>query len=233
MSEEYLYHKNEAKKSFDKLQQKLDSSEEEKAMLKDEIIEAKSQISELQHVHSKNSHNNQINLQQEEKMNELSKCVANLEDQLKEQEQEALDTVEQWQSACSDLETKCVDLECEIKECQEVISNRAWSIEQLKSCNESYVIQIEYLKAKFAKIEEEIVKTEAVNSRLVQAQEVERMKSIDNQLRFQAEIQAEREKNSEVFDQVEILTSRIKEIRRDSEDKLNQWTGMYIVALLH
>ena len=233
MSKEHLYQEDEAKRSFDELKQKLDASEQEKILLEKEVFEAQSEISELRRINGRFTHDSQIIVEKkEERTNELSRYIVKLEGQLEEQEKEALDAVEQWQSACSDLEMKCVNLDLEVKKCRETISTRGWSMEQLRSCNETYCTQIEYLQVSFRRMEsslrEKLAITEVENSRLLEAHEIECEKSAENQSLFKAELEAEKEKNRETLNEVKTLTLSIEEIKRASEDTLNQWVGMYI-----
>jgi chromosome segregation ATPase len=216
----------EATKSIDQCNEILDASEQEKVQLKTDLDEARSEISELQDLRSKSSNDDEIALKSRETIRELSESVAMLEDQLKEQEQEALDAVDQWQSACSDLETKCANLELVINDSREMIS------EELRSCNESYGIQIEKLEATSKIVEsslrENLDSAKAEIERLVEVQEVERRERVDDQLQSQAKLEAEVERNHEARDEIRKLSSRLEEINTDSEDTLNQWTGMYL-----
>ena len=216
----------EATKSIDQCNEILDASEQEKVQLKTDLDEARSEISELQDLRSKSSNDDEIALKSRETIRELSESVAMLEDQLKEQEQEALDAVDQWQSACSDLETKCANLELVINDSREMIS------EELRSCNESYGIQIEKLEATSKIVEsslrENLDSAKAEIERLVEVQEVERRERVDDQLQSQAKLEAEVERNHEARDEIRKLSSSLEEINTDSEDTLNRWTGMYL-----
>lgn len=216
----------EATKSIDQCNERLDASEQEKSQVKTDLDEARSEISELQDLRSKSSNDDEIALKSRETIRELSESVAMLEDQLKEQEQEALDAVDQWQSACSDLETKCANLELVIKDSHEMISD------QLRSCNESYGIQIEKLEATSKIVEsslrENLASAEAEIERRVEVQEAERKERVDDQLQSQANLEAEIERNHEARNEIKKLSSSLEEINTDSEDTLNQWTGMYL-----
>jgi myosin heavy subunit len=226
MREELVNQDVEAKKSIDQWNEILDASEQETSQLKTDLEEARSDISEVQDLRSKSSNDDEIALKRRERTRELSESVAMLEDQLKEQEQEALDAVEQWQSACSDLEMKCANLELVIKDSRETIS------EQLRSCNESYGIQIEKLKATSRIVEsslrENLASAKAEIERLVEVQEVERKERVDDQLQFQTKLEGEIERNHKARDKIKTLSSSLEEISTDSEDTLNQWTGMYL-----
>jgi len=70
--------------------------EQENTLLKDENTE-------LQALRNTLYDNDQIINQWEERTDELSESVTALEYQLKEQEQEACDAIEQWQATCSEL----------------------------------------------------------------------------------------------------------------------------------
>jgi DNA repair exonuclease SbcCD ATPase subunit len=234
MTDELASQEVEVAKAIEKWKEKLDKSDVEKSQLDTELKEAKSEIVELKNLCNKFSDDDRTS-QLEERTMELSESIALLEDQLKEQEQEALDAVEQWQSACSDLERKSANLELVIKDNRETIAARGWSIEQLTSCNESYCSQIEKLKAISSTVEsslrEDLASAEAETDRLKEALKIERKKQVDDQEQFQAKLRAEKEIYEETREQIETLSSSLKSIDIDSRDTLNQWTGMYLIRV--
>lgn len=235
MSEELANQKAEAMNSIEEWKEKLASSSREKTQLQADLLEAKTKMAELEDLGSKLSADDQMAHQWEERNRELSESILLLEDQLKEQEQEAVDAVEQWQAACSDLEGKCADLELLVKENRETIATREWSIEQLRSSNESYRVQIEELKASPSELEsslkENLANAEAEISRLLEMQEIEREKWAVDQRQFQVEFEAEKERSVEARAEIEKLSSSLEEINTDSKETLLQWTGMYIEVL--
>ena len=116
LKEEVENEKAQAISSIEEWTGKMNVSNEEKSKLEIDLAETRSKMTELEDYCSKFDDYDLIASQWEERNTELSESVALLESQLKEQEQEALDAVEQWQSACSDLEIKCADLELSLKE---------------------------------------------------------------------------------------------------------------------
>ena len=235
MSDELISQEVEANSAIEQCEERFAASEQENALLRDNLEEAKTNDTELRDLRNSLSNDDQIVLQWEERTNTLSESVAALEHQLEEQEQEACDAIEQWQTTCSDLETKCATLEVDIKNSRETISTRVWSIEQLRSCNESYCVQIKKLKTA-SLIVESSVKADLVSAtseipRLVEVLEAERKNRVDERVQLQAELKAEKERNIEARDEIETLSSSLKEIKIESEDTLNQWTGTYLYVL--
>ena len=235
LSGELADQKVEAMNSIEEWKEKLGSSSREKTQLQADLQEAKTKMAELEDLGNKFSADDQMARQWEERNRELSESISLLEDQLKEQEQEAFDAVEQWQAACSDLEGKCADLELLVKENRETIATHEWSIEQLRSSNESYRVQIEELKASPSELEsslkENLANAEAEISRLSEMQEIEREKWAVDQRQFQVELQAEKERSVEARAEMEKFSSSLEEINTDSKETLLQWTGMYIDLL--
>jgi len=235
MSDELVSQEVEANSAIEQWEDRFAASEQENALLRDNLEEAKTNDTELQDLRNSLSNDDQIVLQWEERTNTLSESVAALEHQLKEQEQEACDAIEQWQTTCSDLETKCATLEVDIKNSRETMSTRGWSIEQLRSCNESYSLQIKKLKTA-SLIVESSVKADLVSAsseipRLEGVLEAERKNRVDEHVQLQAELKAEKERNSEARHEIDTLSSSLKEIEIESEDTLNQWTGTYLYVL--
>jgi DNA repair exonuclease SbcCD ATPase subunit len=219
----------EANNAIEQLEKKFTESEKENTLLRDKLEEAKSNCDELQALRNTLSNDDQIVHQWEERANKLTDSVAVLEDQLKEQEQEACDAIAQWQVTCSDLEMKCSNLEFEVKNSRETVSIRSWSIEQLMSRNDSYCAHIKQLKSASLKFES------SVNANLFSATteiatlnevlEAERKNRADERKQLQAKIAGEKENNHEARDEIETLTSSLEEIKIESEDTLNRWTG--------
>lgn len=225
MSEKFANKEAEAIKSIGQWKEKLGASHQEKAQLETDLEEAESKIAELNDLCSKYASNDTIAAQWEERANELSNSVAVLEDQLKEQEQEALDAVEQWQSACSDLELKCSNLELEIKGNRETISSQGWSIEQLRSSNENYETQINNLKSTDSTVESSLRENLAsAKAEIIRLEEVQE----DDRRQFQAELEAEKARSKEANENIKILSSNLEEINTDSKDTVMQWTGKHI-----
>ena len=50
---------------------------------------------------------------------------------------------------------------------------------------------------------------------------------VDGCEKIEAELASEKEKHREARDEIETLSSALEEIKIDSEDALNQWTGTY------
>lgn len=215
--------------SIEHWKKELDASHQQKSQSETDLEEAKSKIANLEDLCSTFANDEQVASQWEERNRELSESVAVLEDQLKEQEQEALDAVDQWQSACSALEMKCADLELVVEANHETISTSQCSIGELRSSNESFRSQIEKLKAAPIILEssltENLASAKAEISRLLEEQEVKRAKWSD-------ELQGEKERNVEARDEIEKLSSSLEEINTDSTDTLRQWTGMYYLYVL-
>ena len=219
----------ESNYAIEQLEEKFTESEKENTLLRDNLEEAKSNYDELQALRNTISNDDQIVHQWEERANKLTDSIAVLEDQLKEQENEACDAIALWQVTCSDFEMKCSNLEFEVKNSRETVSIRNWSIEQLMSRNDSYCAHIKQLNSASLKFES------SVNANLFSATteiatlnevlEVERKNKADEHEQLQAKITVEREYNHEARDEIETLTSSLEEIKIESEDTLNQWTS--------
>jgi chromosome segregation ATPase len=219
----------EANNAIEQLEKKFTESEKENTLLRDNLEEAKSNFDELQALRNTLSNHDQIVHQWEERANKLTDSVAVLEDQLKEQEQEACDAIAQWQITCSDLEMKSSNLEFEVKNSRETVSTRNWSIEQLMSRNDSYCAHINQLKSASLKFES------SVNANLFSATteiailndvlEAERKNRADEREHLQAKIAGDKENNQKARDEIETLTSSLEKMKTESEDTLNQWTG--------
>ena len=110
------------------MEEKFTESEKENTLLRDNLEEAKSNYDELQALRNTISNDDQIVHQWEERANKLTDSIAVLEDQLKEQENEACDAIALWQVTCSDFEMKCSNLEFEVKNSRETVSIRNLSL---------------------------------------------------------------------------------------------------------
>ena len=206
----------EASKSIQEWKAKLDLSQQENSRIKDDLMDAKSKLIEVQNSHEKVSNNYQIDLRSEEKAKELTETIVALEGQLKDQQQEALDAVEQWQSACSNLEMKCINLEEIIEDSRKMISTRGWYIEQLRSCNESYCAQIEILK---------------LTPRNVDSSLREKLANTEAEIvKMEVKLKTEKGKTTEARAEIESLTDALKNSNFDSGETLNQWSGMSLLT---
>jgi len=232
MTEELANRKDEANDAIKRWEEKIAAAEEENSLLRKNLEKAESKSTELQELRSgPSADDDQIIRRWEERAEELSESIAVLEDQLYEQEQEAIDAIQQWQSTCSDLETKCANLENGFQNSLETISARNWSIEQLKSCNENHCIEIRNFKMTSQTIESllkaELAVAKSEISRLVEASEGENQNFVCERAQLHAELKAEKERNCEARDEVETLSSKLEEIQVESEHSLNQWIERY------
>lgn len=217
----------------EQLEEKNGASEQENTALRENLEGAKTNYDELKTLHNTlSSNDDQIIRQWEERTNTLSESIMVLEEQLKEQEQEACDAITQWQATCSDLEVKCSKMEIEVKNSCEMISVRNWSIEQLISRNANYCVHIKQLKLSSLKVESsaktDLLDATSVIARFAEAREAERNNRTNEREQLQAEISGEKEKNNKARDEIETLTSSLEEINIGSENTLNQWTGTYL-----
>lgn len=211
LNEEVENQKAQAINSIEEWTDKVNVSNEEKSKLEIDLAETKSKMAELEEYCSKFDNYDVIASQWEERNRELSESIALLENQLKEQEQEALDAVEQWQSACSDLEIKCADLELSLKENVET-----------RSTNEGN-----------SELEENLRSAKAEISTLLEKEEVEREKWSENLRQMETELATEKERNSAANNEIEMLASSLDQINAESNDALLQWTGMYYLNLMY
>ena len=215
-----------------KWEERLHASEQEKFQLKIDLDEAESKSAELLCLRTKISDGDQRTLQHEERTRELSESIAVLERQLKEQENDAVDAIEEWMKTCSNLEVKCANLELDLKESNETVSTRGWSMEQLKSCSDNYSIHIEKLKTTSQTVESslraDLATAESAISRLEDALETERKSWMGQHEQLHADLNVEKERNNEAKDEIESLSSSLEEIKNKSKETLNQWTGTFM-----
>lgn len=206
MNEEVENQKVQATNSVHEWMKKVDASNEEKSKLEIDIAESKSKMAELEDRCSEFENYDLIASQWEERNRELSESIALLEDQLKAQEQEAFDAVEQWQSACSDLEIKCADLELSLKENVETRSTREQD----------------------STLGEDLDTARAEISRLLENQQVQREKWSEDKQQMELELATEKERNIAAKNEIKELASNLEEISAESQDASLQWTGMYL-----
>jgi len=216
----------------EQLEEKNVVSEQEITSLKENLERAKTNYDELQIRHDALcSNDDQIIRQWEERTNKLSESIMVLEDQLKEQEQEACDAITQWQTSYSDLEVKCSNMENKVQNSCEAISIRNWSIEQLTSRNANYCTHIKQLKLSSLKVESsaktDLLDATSAIARFTEAREAERNNRTNEREQLQAEISGEKEKNHEARDEIETLTSSLEEMKLESENTLSRWTARY------
>ncbi len=206
LNEELENQKAQATNSINEWMKKVDASNEEKSKLEIDLAETISKMTELEERCNKFENYDLIASQWEERNRELSESIALLEHQLKEQEQEAFDAVEQWQSACSDLEIKCANLELSLKENLEMRSTR----ERNSALGEDL----------------DIANTQI--SRLLEKQKVEREKWSEDKQQVELELATEKERNTAAKNEIEKLASNLEVITTESQDASLQWNGMYL-----
>jgi chromosome segregation ATPase len=204
-------------------------------VLKKRLGEVNFSQEELLSLRESVSQDEEIVRQWEERANDLTETVIALQQQIKElqthfeeQEKEAFAAISQWQETSCNLEEKCANLEAELTHVSETIASRDWTIEQLKSRNEHYHLQIEELKAEMnvkPAIETDLVEATTELSRLTEQLELERQMRIDDREQLEAELAGERGRHAEARDEIESLSTALDEIKAESEDVVNQWNG--------
>ncbi|KAG7345034.1 putative Crp/Fnr family transcriptional regulator [Nitzschia inconspicua] len=219
-------------------QEKLSKSESEKGALKRRIEEIRLQHNnELQELRETICQDEEIVRQWEIRTTALSETVTNLENkvdsleaELAQQENEAVNVISLWEENFSDLESKFVSMEAELLHCNETIASRDWTIEQLKSKNESSSLQLDSLKGAIqikSAMEDDLVEASLEISRLTEVLELERQCRLDERERYEAELANERGRHSEARDEIESLNSLLEETKVESEVVVNQWSARY------
>lgn len=142
--------------------------------------------------------------------------IVSLEKQLEEQTHETVKSLAHSQQRFSALEAKCCNMETELAFSRGTIASRDWAIEQLKSGNEHYHVQIEELIANTHvkdSLEADVVSATAEISRLMEALESERQTRVDEREQLRAELAGERGRHAEARDEIETLSSSLEEKR--------------------
>jgi len=231
ITEELSNQEIEAKNTIQQWEERNSAMEEENSLLRKNLEEAEGKSAELLELRSIRSDDDRIIRRWEERVEELSESIAELEDQLKEQEQEAVDAIDQWQTTCTDLETKCANLENNFQNSLETISAQNWSLEQLKSRNENYCTQMQKLKNASERVESslsvELFEAKSEISRLAKTLEGQNENLIGQSAQLQAELEAEKGKYCEARDEIDSLTATLEEIKFESVSTMNQWTERY------
>jgi chromosome segregation ATPase len=150
--------------------EKLSAVEAEKGELSRQLNEVRVDQRELEELRATVSQDEEIVRQWESRASELCDTLTTLEEkvrslqaELKQQEEDAVNAIQQWTENFSDLESKQANIEDELMQCQEMISSRDWKIEQLSAKSESYFMQMGELKVRSLQAELEQQEKDAVN----------------------------------------------------------------------
>jgi chromosome segregation ATPase len=161
--------------------------------------------------------------------------VRSLQSQLEQQEKDAVNVTTKLAERCSELESKQATSRDELIQCHETISNHVWMIEQLKTKNESYALQMGELRLAAEVnpfLEEDLVRASSEISRLAEVLESERQHHIDERESHEAELAGERGRHAEARDEIEALNALLQENKIESEDIVNQWSGERFSSVL-
>lgn len=216
-------------------EEKLDLLESERDNLRERIEQISMQHDELIELREAVSQDEEIVRQWENRASELSETVTELDQkvealqlELAQQENDAVNAIAQWETNFSNLESRYANAEVELLHCNETISSRDWTIEQLKARNESIALQIAGVKLDAQinpALENDLVEAKTEISRLVQELESERQCRVDERERFEAEKAGEKGRNAEARDEIKTLNSLLEENKAESEDIVNEWSG--------
>lgn len=221
-------------------EEKIVLLESEKDTLRERIEQISMQQDELSELREAVSQDEEIVRQWENRASDLSETVTKLEQKVEDlrlelvyQENDAVNAIAQWEVNFSDLESRYANAEVELLHCNETISSRDWTIEQLMARNERIAIQIAGAKLNGEinqALEKELVEANTEISRLVQELESERQCRVDERERLEAELAGEKGSHAEARDEIETLNSLLEENKAESEDVVNQWIGKKLEA---
>jgi chromosome segregation ATPase len=164
-----------------------------------------------------------------ERVAELNSTIESLKSQLEEQEIEGDRAITEWQNNSSELEARVLSLQEELNVVQEASATKDSTLEELQGEVIMHRKAIEAIKelnetdTSKTELAASRAENELLNDKLADAEEARRVEA----QKFQSELADEKMRHQEARDEIEALTSSFDELRTESENVVNQWTGTY------
>jgi chromosome segregation ATPase len=164
-----------------------------------------------------------------ERVAELNLTIESLKSQSEEQETGADRAITEWQNRSSELEARALGLQEELTVVKEASATKDSALEELQAEVSMHEKEIEAIKEpnETDRTKTELAasraENELLNDKLAAEEEARRVESE----KFQSELASEKMRHQESRDEIEALTSSFDELRIESENVVNQWTGTY------
>jgi chromosome segregation ATPase len=159
----------------------------------------------------------------------LNSTIENLKSQSEEQETEADRAITEWQNKSSELEARVLGLQQELNVVKEASATKDSALEELQAEVIMHKKEIEAIKESN---ETDTTKTELAASRAENKLLNDKLAAEEGARRveaqkFQSELASEKMRHQEARDEIEAFTNSFDELRIESENVVNQWTGTY------
>lgn len=152
---------------------------------------------------------------------ELESSLEGLRSQLDEQGREAESAISSWQDKNSKLQLLCNDLESRLSAKEEELLEKISSIEGLTAQLEDTALKSNTQDELESSVREYIAENAKLHADIESQKEARR----GERERLEAQLADERGRHAEARDEIDELSKVVEQMRNDSEDVVNQWTG--------
>lgn len=160
---------------------------------------------------------------------ELKSAIESLEVQSQEHAGETERVITELQMKCSNVEATVSSLQTELNARDKALAAKDGAIEDCQADIDMYRKEIEALKETNAidTAKTELAASRAENELLNDKLTVEQAGRVREAEKYEGELATEKLRYQEARDEIEALTLSFDELRSESENVVNQWTGTF------